>query len=1610
MQRPLTLSCGAVVVLALTTGLIAQEGGPTPRYDLGFDIATSIEGFAGSAFEQEVAATLTSDFGVQVVTPDGAQAWQLSILVGGRGCELLSATTSGTAAALTTDGGLRDATGAIGSFERTEIINAFASGVFPDSGLVSAAILGFEGAVTLPPEGVATLVKFTIASAFPAPVDGVCDPAICHLAYLDGLVGSGEPIDNKVTYRGRNIIPTKADINVELCAFQGDFALGFDVPATLNGVAGSNVEVLASATLTSGKADDSPGAQGWQIGYVIGGDCELEAVSISGTAADLTIHGGFRDPEGGFEVTERVPLFIEGVRNESIIQAVLLDFDSILTLPPSGTVRLVDMSLNVTIPASTADGSCNPNLCTFEYVDGLQGSGDVVDNFVTFQGANIKPALQNVELEICPFQGDFGLGFDVPAEIESLAGSSVEFTASATLTSGKADGGPGAQGWQIGFILSGDCEFQGTSISGTAADLTINGGFRNPEGGFEVTESSEIFVGGVGQTGIVQAVVLDFSGGTTLPPSGTVSLVDVTVSAVVNSSNSDGSCNSNVCSFEYVNGLSGSGDPLNNVVTFQGGNVKPTLTGATTSICPFQGSFALGFDVPAEVQGVSGGTVEFTASATLASSESEAGAQGWQIGFVVAGDCEVDGVSIAGTAADLTINGGNRNPSGGFELTENLAIFPGGVGQEAVIQAVVLDFDGVLTLPPSGTQRLVDVAVSANVNPANAEGECVPNICTFMYEDGLAGSGSPITNLVTFQGANVRPAIAGAMTSVCRLSADFALGFDAPARVEGRAGDATFQFTTNATLQSSGLSTDAGAQGYQLAILADGWIVSGATLSGTTAGDLLVPGDFFEHIDITDVGVVAAVALSFTGGVTLPPSGSASLLALTLEGTVPASAPGGICEPTICTLSYPDSLPGDAMVQEPVRNLVTYQGDNVAPQRNSVAVDICPFSGDFALGFAVPELVEGVAGGFATYDVFATLTAGDLPTDGGAQGWDISLKVGGQLCRLLDATVAGSDADLDINGGLRVTGSSFEQTEFNIARGTVSSRVVMDFNGVVTLPNSGTADILRLTLESDVPTLTSMECDPNVCELSYVAGANLVTYEGANVLPTLNSAQVAVCAFNPEFALGFDAPAGVVGPVDGTASFSVLATLASAGIEFPDPTVRFGPQGWQIAIGSDGCTVASASVVGTDAGAALVPGSSFEATSIVDGGVTSAVVLDLNAAVTLPPNTSSSILAINLESAVPAPVNFQCAPGLCTLFYQDGIGGVDNRVTFRGGNVFPSLGSASVEICPDVPAQATLAVQVEGGTSADKEGSRAMWTVTSSAGPTDVEAVVALSSAVEPCASDPAACNGGENVEGGCSDGTDNDGDGLVDGNDPDCRGVQGWSISVATADCFDIQSATTTGTAGDLVLNGGLRDTTSFEKTEVVNPTDNAGQAGAVSAVVLSLVEAITLPNLADATVLRIGGRIDASGVAPGGMTEPCDVSIVPATELGLVGSGLPVKTAVSISGQTENPAICNASVKVMVTGDVPERDFLRCDPNDDGSSNIADAVWIVAALFNNGPGSNCEKSADCNDDGGVDVSDATFNITYRFMDGSAPSAPFPDCGTDPTEDTLSCDSSSCP
>ena len=104
-------------------------------------------------------------------------------------------------------------------------------------------------------------------------------------------------------------------------------------------------------------------------------------------------------------------------------------------------------------------------------------------------------------------------------------------------------------------------------------------------------------------------------------------------------------------------------------------------------------------------------------------------------------------------------------------------------------------------------------------------------------------------------------------------------------------------------------------------------------------------------------------------------------------------------------------------------------------------------------------------------------------------------------------------------------------------------------------------------------------------------------------------------------------------------------------------------------------------------------------------------------------------------------------------------------------------------------------------------------------------------------------------------------------------------------------------------------------------------------------------------------------------------------------------------------SPALC--SVEVLPG----EGQFDRGDCNPSGVLDISDAVFLLGYLFQGNPSSiPCEKTCDATDDGELDISDSIRILTILFLvqDGELPD-PFGTCGTDPTEDSLTCERFTC-
>ena len=111
-------------------------------------------------------------------------------------------------------------------------------------------------------------------------------------------------------------------------------------------------------------------------------------------------------------------------------------------------------------------------------------------------------------------------------------------------------------------------------------------------------------------------------------------------------------------------------------------------------------------------------------------------------------------------------------------------------------------------------------------------------------------------------------------------------------------------------------------------------------------------------------------------------------------------------------------------------------------------------------------------------------------------------------------------------------------------------------------------------------------------------------------------------------------------------------------------------------------------------------------------------------------------------------------------------------------------------------------------------------------------------------------------------------------------------------------------------------------------------------------------------------------------------------------------------IGGYGGDQSALSLAYAEFLTGVVGGPVFRRGDTNQDGGFNIADQVYLLAALFSGGTPCGCADSCDQNDDGGVNIADAIYGLAALFSGGPAPADPGPSvCGEDPTDDGLTCD-----
>ncbi len=313
-----------------------------------------------------------------------------------------------------------------------------------------------------------------------------------------------------------------------------------------------------------------------------------------------------------------------------------------------------------------------------------------------------------------------------------------------------------------------------------------------------------------------------------------------------------------------------------------------------------------------------------------------------------------------------------------------------------------------------------------------------------------------------------------------------------------------------------------------------------------------------------------------------------------------------------------------------------------------------------------------------------------------------------------------------------------------------------------------------------------------------------------------------------------------------------------------------------------------------------------------------------------------------------------------------------------------------------------------------------------------------------------------------CDNGTDDDGDALVDCEDPDCLADPACITETAFACGAKKLGANGLPVPADGIV-GGKAQVCFFYRApsesiqglsmSIGTPCELKAVEGTFD-VTGTIVEAVkaeyvshqadTDPNDGDGCELLIAILVD--------QLPPFDGATLPATDVylalgcidftiandpalagrcldvafqdGLNGRGkVPIRNLVSVDNYSKSPKL--ASCQVCVRG---EEKFYRGDCNfsmEEGgwAVDIADAAAAVSYLIGSGPKAfspPCLDACDCNDDGRIDLSDVVCILKYLFELGPFPPAPGPGLretgqpnpnqveptppGPDPTADLLDC------
>jgi hypothetical protein len=346
----------------------------------------------------------------------------------------------------------------------------------------------------------------------------------------------------------------------------------------------------------------------------------------------------------------------------------------------------------------------------------------------------------------------FNFAFSGPDRLVGAPGAKVRAEYAMAL----AHEGPsprGAQGWAFSVALERDpydsSSVLSVSMDGTDAALAFRDGFMR----YELARR---------EAGAVGAVLLSLDGASRLPVDATSTVARLELETPM--PDGDGALR-----LRFQDYLSGSGKPVENVVTHDGSSRRPRLRSKTierisTSCCEAplgvgfsaasvsssephagiagRGALCLADEGSLSVPARSDADRRVEVHANVISQLPAAGIQAWSLSIALSGDGEV-------VAAEFPRRCPGPEPfcAPAYERTE--AVPAGGeAGMSGAVSAVVLDFDSPAALPARGTESVLRLVVEGRRPARGLAGQAV-----LAFRDGLIGSGEPVLNRFVVEGA-----------------------------------------------------------------------------------------------------------------------------------------------------------------------------------------------------------------------------------------------------------------------------------------------------------------------------------------------------------------------------------------------------------------------------------------------------------------------------------------------------------------------------------------------------------------------------------------------------------------------------------------------------------------------------------------------------------------------------------------------------------------------------------------------------------------------------------------------------------------------------------------